>query len=105
MSDPSNQSIETLLRRSFDGPVPDNGFSERVMQLLPARRVRVNPMVAAGIVAGIAACWIALTSTSLVRDAGHDWTSGKPSSSILIMLAAIAGMSLLASWWAMAEAE
>lgn len=105
MSDHSNESIENLLRRSFDGPVPDNGFSERVMLLLPARRARRNWLVPAGIIAGTFSCWIALTSTSLIRVASHDWASGKLSTTILIMLAAIGGMSLLASWWAMVEAE
>jgi len=105
MNNHSNESIETLLRRSFDGPVPDDGFSERVMQRLPARRVRRNWLLPAGTVAGVAACWIALTPTSLVRAATHDWTSGRLSPTTLVMLAAIAGMALLASWWAMAEAE
>lgn len=105
MNTNSNESIETLLRRSFDGPVADDGFSEHVMQRLPARRVRRNWLLPAGIIAGTGACWIALTSTSLVRAAAHDWASGKPSTTTLVMLAAIAGMSLLASWWAMTEAE
>jgi len=105
MSTNSNEPIETLLRRSFDGPVPDDGFSDRVMRLLPARRVRRNWLLPAGIIAGTVACWIALNSTSLVRVASHDWVSGKLSPTIFVMLAAIGGMSLLASWWAMVEAE
>lgn len=105
MNDNLNESIETLLRKSFDGPVSDDGFSERVMQALPARRVRRRWMLPAGIIAGVVACWIAMTSTSLIRVASHDWASGRLSATTLIVLATIAGMSLLASWWAMVEAE
>lgn len=105
MNSNSNDSIETLLRSSFDGPVPDAGFSDRVMRVLPARRVRRNWLLPAGIIAGAGACWIALTSTPLVRVATSDWSSGKLSPTVLVLAAAIGGMSLLASWWAMVEAE
>jgi hypothetical protein len=105
MSDHSNESIEALLRASFDGPVPDAGFSERVMQALPARRVRRRWLIPASMTAGIVTCWIALSSTSLVRVASHDLVSGKLSASILIMLATILGIALLACWWAVVEAD
>lgn len=105
MNNPSNEPIESLLRASFDGPVPDAGFSERVMQALPARRNHRRWLLPAGIVAGTFACWVALTPTPLMRVASHDWANGKLSATSVVVLAAVAGMSLLAAWWAMSEAD
>ena len=44
MSDPRQRDLDTLLRREFEGPVADDGFSDRVLRQLqkklafPSRR-------------------------------------------------------------------
>jgi|SRR6187402_2996581 hypothetical protein len=105
MNDQPNDPIDALLQKGFEGPVPDDGFSARVMQVLPARRPRQRWVLPAATAAGIVACWLALTSTSLLRAAGRDWTTGTLSPPILVLLVAMVGMSLLATWWAMTEAD
>lgn len=105
MNDKPDDPIEVLLQKAFDGPMPDGGFSARVMQVLPERRSRQRWLLPAAIAAGIGACWLALASTSLLHAAGHDWTTGTLSPPVLVLLVAMVGMSLLATWWAMTEAD
>jgi hypothetical protein len=107
MSDqpPRDDEIEALLRSQFDGPLPDAGFSERVMQQLPARRRRVAWPLWAGVLAGVGACWWQLLSAPLLHAGWRDWSSGQLSVPAIILLTVVAGISLLASWWSVAEAD
>ena len=104
MNHSDNDEIEALLREQFDGPVPDDGFAERVMQQVPPRRRAVWPVVA-GIVAGIGACWLSLLPASLLQVGWQNWISGELSASAIVLMAAAAGMSLLACWWTTMESE
>ena len=104
-SEPSDDAIDALLRRQFEGPLPDEGFSERVMQHLPTRRRRVAWPLWAGVVAGVGACWWRLQSASLLHAGWRDWAGGELSSPAIILLLVAAGMSLLAAWWSLAEAD
>jgi hypothetical protein len=97
--------IETLLRKQFDGAVPDDGFSDCVMQQLPPRRRRAAWPLLAGILVGIAACWLSLLSMSLLYVGWQNWISGELSASAITLMSVISGMSLLALWWATMEAE
>lgn len=97
--------IEALLRSQFDGAVPDHGFSDRVMQQLPRRRRRAAWPLLAGILAGIAACWLSLLSSPLLYVGWQNWTSGELSAPAITLMAVVTGMSLLASWWTTMEAE
>ncbi|HEY0198735.1 MAG TPA: hypothetical protein VGC19_09370 [Rhodanobacter sp.] len=105
MSDLHDDAIEALLRKQFDGAVPDDGFSGRVMQRLPAhRRHRTWPLWV-GALAGTAACFESLLSAPLLHIGWRDWAGGELSASAIVLLSAIAGMSLLACWWSIAEAD
>lgn len=97
--------IDALLRDQFEGPVAADGFSEAVMDRLPARRQRRNWPLAAGALAGIALCWNSLGSSSLIRSAGQDWLSGNLSGAALALLAVMAGGAVLALAWSIAEAD
>ena len=97
--------IDALLRKQFDGPVPDGGFSERVMRRLPARRRRNGWPLLAGVFAGAAACWLSLSSSPLLHAGWRDWMHGEFSGPALILLLAMVGMSLLALGWTLAEAD
>jgi len=105
MNHSGNSEIEALLLTQFDGEVPDNGFSDGVMQQLPRRRRRAAWPLLAGILAGIAACWLSLLSTPLLHVGSQNWISGELSASAVTFMTVIAGMSLLACWWTTMEAE
>ncbi|HEY1138342.1 MAG TPA: hypothetical protein VGE64_12760 [Xanthomonadaceae bacterium] len=105
MNDPQDASIDVLLRRQFEGPVADDGFCDRVMQQLPARRRAHRWHLPVGMLAGLVACAWSLSSTSLIRTGLQDWMLGNLSSSAAGLLLAITGVSLLASWWALTESE
>jgi hypothetical protein len=104
MNTPHEDPIERLLRQSLD-TVPDHGFSDRVMQQLPPRRRAPAWPLVVGIVAGIASCCASLFATTLWRTGWRDWLHGELSTPAIVMLLAMAGMSLLALGWSLAEAE
>ena len=105
MNHPDNDEIDGLLREHFDGAVPDDGFTDRLMQQPRPRRRRATWPVAAGVAAGIGACWISLLPTPLLQVGWRDWTSGEPSVAAIVLMAAAAGMSLLACCWTTMESE
>jgi hypothetical protein len=85
--------------------VPDDGFCDRVMPHVPARRRRHAWPLAAGILAGGALCWLSLHATPLLQTGWRDWLSGELSAPALILLATMTGISLLAAGWSVAEAD
>ena len=105
MNDPHDEAIEALLRRQFEGVVPDEGFSERVMQRLPLRRRRATWPVWAGILMGTALCWTSLQALPLLRISWRDWLHGEWSAPAITLLLAMACMSLLALGWALVESS
>ena len=105
MSDLHADEIEALLRRNFDGPVSDAGFSEKLMQRLPPRRRRAAWPLRSGILAGVGACGVSLLRSPLLGDGLHDWLHGEWSVPAVALLLTAAGMSLLASWWGATEAD
>ncbi len=106
MTDPADDSLDALLRDAFDGPVPADGFCERVMTQLPSRPrgYRAWP-IAAGVTTGMAACVAGLGSVPTMRDGWQDWLALEPSPSTMLLLAIASGISLLAAVWALAEAS
>jgi hypothetical protein len=104
MSDPRDDAVENLLRKTFEGPVADDGFAERVMRKLPRRRHRHWPTTI-GIAAGLAACWLSLASAPIVSAGWQDWTQGELSAPAIALLLAFACLSLAVSWWTLAEAD
>jgi len=100
-----DEDIDALLRQSFDGPAPDAGFSDRVMQHVRSRR-RVSswPLVAC-VFAGVLMCWLSLSGSPLWRAAWQGWFAGVWSASTFVTLAAMAALSLLALGWTLAEAD
>ena len=106
MNHPDDEEIEALLRKQFHGSIPDDGFSDRLMQQLPPRRrgLAMWP-VWGGILAGTGACWLSLLPSQLLHVGWRNWISGEWSVSAITLMAAVAGMSLLACWWTMMEAE
>ena len=102
---PHDDTIDALLRAHFDGAVADDGFSERVMRALPPRRRRIDWPARAGIAAGVVTCWASLQSAPLLRSGWSAWTSGALTAPAIAVLLAVAGMSLLALCWSVAEGD
>jgi hypothetical protein len=105
MNEPHDDDVDALLRKHFDGPVPDDGFCERVMQRLPPPRRRATWPVWTGILVGAASCWTSLQAMPLLRAGWHDWTHGAWSPSAAALLLAMACMTLLAFGWALVESR
>lgn len=103
MNESHDDTIEGLLRRQFEGPVADDGFSERVMQHLPSRRRRTAWPLWLGVLMGAAACWVCLISVPLLHIGWRDWLAGELSTSAIGMLLAMATMSLLALGWGLMD--
>ena len=103
---PQHDDIDALLRQSFDGPTPDAGFCDRVMQRLPSRRRRPSawPHVA-GVLVGAVMCSLSLFNPVLWSSVWHDWLVGEWSGSTIILLSTMAGMSLLALSWTLVEVD
>lgn len=105
MNDPHDDAIEALLRRQFEGPVADDGFSERVMQSLPPRRRRIAWPLWLGVLAGAVACGLSLAGAPLLHTGWQDWLDGKLSAPAMGMLLAVAAMAWLALGWTLAESS
>lgn len=104
MNHPKDDAIDALLRRQFEGAVADDGFCDRVMEQLPARRRATWPLWA-GILAGVAACASSLWSMPLLRAGWRDWAGGMPTTPALAVLLVLAVMALLAMVWSLYEAD
>lgn len=102
MTDELDDEIDRLLRAQFDGPVPADGFAERVMAQLPARRRRNWPL-AVGATTGVALGWLSLWSAPLARTASQDLLSGNLTDAALTLLAVMIGGAVLALAWSIAE--
>jgi hypothetical protein len=99
----NDDMIEALLRRQFEGPVADDGFSERVMRQLPPRRRRIAWPLWLGLLAGACACGLSLADMPLLHAGWRDWLDGEPSVPAMGLLLAVAGMAWLALGWTLAE--
>lgn len=105
MSPIHDDDIDALLRRSFDGPTADDGFTDRVMQRLPPRRRISSWPVVAGMLIGSVLCALSVSASPLWHAAWQGWLAGEGSTATIIVLSMMAAMSLLALGWTLAEAE
>ena len=96
---------DVMLREAFEGPVPDGGFCDRVMEHLPARRRHIKWPTAAGIAAGLATCGFSLWSAPITHIGWRDWLSGELSASVIGLFASMVIMAILALAWTTAEAD
>lgn len=96
---------DAMLREDFEGPVPDGGFCDRVMDRLPARRRQINWPTVAGTVAGLATCGVSLWSAPIIHMGWRDWLSGDLSASVIGLFISTGSVAILALAWAIAEAD
>lgn len=97
--------LDALLRDQFGGPVPDDGFSKRVMDRLPARRRRSTWPLVAGAMLGVVTCWISLWFVPIPFIGWGDWLAGNITGSATTLFIAMMGIALLALAWTIAEAS
>lgn len=105
MNDEIEDAVDVLLREQFEGPVPVDGFCDRVMDRLPAGRRRSTWPLAAGVLAGVAMCGFSLWSAPITSIGWRDWLSGEPSASAIALFIVMSGMAILALAWTIAEAD
>ncbi|HRF83842.1 MAG: hypothetical protein J0L89_09145 [Xanthomonadales bacterium] len=105
MTNPNDDAIETLLRRRFEGPAIDAGFSERVMQRLPPRRRRVAWPLWLGLLAGTVAGCLSLAGAPILDAGWRDGPTGGFSAQAWSLLLAAAVLTWMAVGWALAESE
>jgi len=105
MNDGFDDDIAALLRDGFGGPVPDEGFCDRVILQLPAKRHNRAWPTLVGIAGGAAASGISLVSAPIMASAWNAWPAGSSAQSVLALMAAGLGLSTLALAWALAEVQ
>ena len=98
MNDEMEEAIDVLLRGRFEGPIPDDGFCQSVMDRLPARRHRISWPLVVGTLAGAAMCWFSLWSSPIPY---IGWMSG----SAIALFISMISMPILALAWTIAEAD
>lgn len=98
--------LEKLLRDGFEGPVPDDGFSDRLMHRLPPRRRQPSAWLSsAGVCIGAIACWLSLDSAAVLHAGWNDWLHGHASYAAFGLLLVLAVVSLMSLGWTLAEAD
>ncbi|WP_313917243.1 hypothetical protein [Tahibacter sp.] len=102
MTELSDPSLDNLLRRSFAGAVADEGFTERVMHVLPARRQRPWLLPGAALAGGLLA-WLALLPAPPWRQIVQEWLAGGFDMASVGVCVLLLGVSLLGCGWALAE--
>ena len=96
--------IDVLLRDQFDGPVTDQGFTDRVLAGLPARRRAATWPVAAGTVLGAMVCGYSLSQSPLVGAGWQDWMAGHWSVEAVALMLAMMVLPVMLLLWTLAEA-
>ncbi len=99
-----SDAIDELLRQEFPGAVPDDGFTERVMCALPARRPQRPWVMPTAAIAGGLLAWLALMPIPLWEHVTSEWQAGNIGQNSVVLIALLFGTSLLGCWWALEEA-
>jgi hypothetical protein len=105
MNPPDDDAIEALLRKQFQGPVSDAGFTARVMQRLPSQRRRTTWPSWVGLLAGAGVCAWSLQSSPLLLAGWRDWVGSELSVAAITLMVAGASLALMALLWAVMEAD
>jgi hypothetical protein len=105
MKNEDDHLLEKLLREGFEGPVPDDGFSERLMRRLPRRRRSPAWLSTASACIGATACWLSLSSAPMLNAGWNDWLHGQASHAAFGLLLVLAIVSLMSLGWTLVEAD
>lgn len=105
MTPDNDDAIDALLRAGFDGPVADEGFTDRLMRRLPPRRRPVPWLAMAGAGIGLVVGWLSLWPSPVLHAGWSEWLHSRPSTAAFTLLLVVAGMSLLGLGWGLAESD
>ena len=105
MTPDNDDAIDSLLRAGFDGPVADDGFTDRLMRRLPPRRRPVPWLAIAGAGIGLVVGWLSLWPSPVLHAGWSEWLHSRPSTAAFTLLLVVAGMSLLGLGWGLAESD
>lgn len=105
MNEQMDEDFEIRLPERFEGPVPDGGFCDRVMDQLPPRRRHIKWPMAAGTAAGLATCGFSLWFAPIMHVGWRDWLAGELSVSAIVLFFSMVSMAILALAWTAAEAD
>lgn len=103
MINDSDHRLDELLRRGFSGPVPDGGFSARVMRALPTRRRQPARMLPTAAMLGGLLAWLSLLPSSLLQQVAQEWQTGGFGAASAAVCVLLLGLSLLGCGWALDE--
>ena len=103
MNNLDDEDLDQWLRRSAELAVPDDGFSARVMRVLPARKPQQGALPYALLVGGLLAGWSLLPSP-LLQQALREWQAAAPGASSAVLVLLLFGVGLLSCSWALEEA-
>lgn len=104
MKDLSDEQLDALLRREFDGPVEDAGFTDALMLKLPARG-RPRPWLLPGAaLAGALLAWLSLLPAPIWQQLVDEWLAGGFGAASAAVCAVLLGIGLLGCGWALEEA-
>lgn len=101
--DVSERNLDALLRSRFPGPVPDDGFSERVMRALPRNRQPRIPLLPLSAAAGTVLAWFALLPSPIWRQVVQEWLAGSIGFATVGISALLLGMAIVSCAWSLEE--
>lgn len=98
-------SVDALLRELKEEPVADDGFCDRVIQKIPARRKTNYVYLAIAFAVGMLAFFWQMVSTPMFLQGWHDLAQGQVSMAVMLVCAVFFLVSLLVSAWVLTEPE
>lgn len=105
MMDDMEDPIDALLREGFEGPAPEDGFSDRVMDHLPTRKQSRHWPLHLGLGGGVVAGGSTLWHASIAQVGWSHWVAGELSASTVSLFVAAAGLAIGALAWSISETD
>ncbi len=103
MNETPDDALDVLLRREFEGPVPDEGFAARLSRSLPPRRRRrAWPLPLAAVTGGVLA-GAAVATSPLWGDVAREAAAGVPGAASALLLTVALCLGALSCAWALEE--
>ena len=104
MNETPDDALDTLLRRGFEGPVPDDGFSARVARGLPARPRRIAWPLPIALACGGVLAGAAVATSPLWGDVAREAAAGVPGGASVVFLFVALCLGVLGCAWTLEEA-
>jgi hypothetical protein len=103
MTELDDHKLDDLLRRQFPGAVADDGFTARVMRVLPPRRQPRPWLVPGAAVAGSVLAWLALMPSPVWQQAAREWLQGDLGAATAGIAVLLLAVTLASCAWSLEE--